>query len=87
MCGRLTAEKGVRPMERVFYSAESLRTALAAFEQEYETSSPKFYAAYLAGERLSVPHFEQHVWASFYEDVLRMERSARVDVRRVADHL
>jgi hypothetical protein len=60
-------------MERVFYSAESLRTALAAFEQEYATSSPKFYAAYLAGERLPAPHFEQHVWASFYEDVLRME--------------
>ena len=63
-------------MEKAFYDAESLRTALAAFEQGYELSSPDFHAAYLEGRELPVPHFEQHVWASFYEDVLRMERNA-----------
>jgi hypothetical protein len=63
-------------MEKATYDAESLRTALAAFEQEYELSSPEFHAAYVEGRDLPVPHFEQHVWASFYEDVLRMERNA-----------
>jgi hypothetical protein len=61
-------------MEKVYYNAESLRTALAAFEQEYQLSSPKFYAAYREQQPVErVPHFEQHVWASFYEDVLRMD--------------
>jgi hypothetical protein len=66
-------------MARAYYNAGSLRAGLAVFEQAYEMSSADFYVAYIEGRKLQVPQFEQHVWASFHEDVLRMERNAAMD--------
>lgn len=64
--------KEVLRMNRRHYSAESLSHALIELEHEYQMTSARFYERYRAGERLDIPHFTQHAWASLYEDVQRM---------------
>lgn len=60
-------------MEKSYYSAQSLDSAMREYEREYCIASEKVYAAYHAGECLDgVPRFTQHVWASFYEEILRL---------------
>jgi DNA-binding PucR family transcriptional regulator len=65
-------ERG-RQMDKQYYSAESLDSAIQEFEREYCVASEDVYAAYIAEEAIDgIPHFTQHAWASFYEDVLRL---------------
>jgi hypothetical protein len=59
-------------MDRRVYSAESLRRGLREFETHFGLSTEDFYERHRAGDELPVPRFERHVWASFYEDVLRL---------------
>jgi len=60
-------------MEKYVYSAQSLDSAMREYEREYCVSSEKVYAAYHAGECIEgVSRFTQSVWASFYEEVLRL---------------
>jgi hypothetical protein len=66
-------------MRKRHYNAESLDRAVREFEGAYAMSSADFYARYRAGERLDIPHFDQHTWASFHEDVERMTGGAGVD--------
>jgi hypothetical protein len=62
-------------MERRIYNADSLTRALREFEDAYGLPSEEFYAKHLAGEDLAeIRRFDRHVWASFYEDVVRMEK-------------
>jgi hypothetical protein len=66
-------------MDRMYYSAESLDRAIREFEGEYGLTSEELHARYIAGESVEgVPRFEQHVWASFYEDILRLTNGAGV---------
>lgn len=65
-------------MERRIYSAESLTTGLREFEQHFGMSSHEFYARHTADGELSIPRFERHVWASFYEDVIRLSAGDEV---------
>ncbi len=62
----------VPDMDRRHYTAESLDRALKELEREYGMTTAVFYERYCAGERLDIPHFNQHVWASLHEDVQRM---------------
>jgi len=66
-------------MDKYFYSAASLDRAIHEFEGEYGMSSEDFHALYSAGAEVAIPRFTQHVWASFYEDVLRMTGGAGVE--------
>jgi hypothetical protein len=67
-------------MEKRYYSAESLDSAIYEFEREYGITTEDLYAAYEAGEKVEdVPYFIQHVWASFHEDVLRMTDGAGIE--------
>jgi hypothetical protein len=60
-------------MDKQYYNAESLDGAIQEFEREYCVASGDVYTAYMAGEAIEgIPHFTQHAWASFYEDVLRL---------------
>jgi hypothetical protein len=71
-------------MDKRQYSAESLDRAIREFENEYDLSSEELHARYIAGDQVEgVPRFEQHVWASFYEDVLRLTDGAGVEHREV----
>lgn len=67
--------KGVRSVEKRYYSADSLRSALDSFEQHYELDSETFYAAHYAGDEAVAGHvspFLRHSWASFYRDWRRL---------------
>jgi flagellar biosynthesis regulator FlaF len=71
-------------MEKQAYSAQSLDRAVQELEREYGLTTEAFYAAYSAGEGLEgMPHFTQHVWASFYEDIRRMTDGAGVERKPV----
>jgi hypothetical protein len=60
-------------VEKYYYSAESLDSAMREYEREYCVASEKVHAAYHVGECIEgVPRFTQAVWASFYEEVLRL---------------
>jgi flagellar biosynthesis regulator FlaF len=59
-------------MEKRYYDAGSLDRAVRELEREYDMTSEAFYEAYAAGAELDIPHFNQHVWASFHEDILRL---------------
>jgi hypothetical protein len=67
-------------MDKRYYSAESLDNVIQEFEREYGVTTEDMYALYGAEERIKgVPRFTQHVWASFYDDVLRMTDGAGVE--------
>ncbi|MGD0453134.1 MAG: hypothetical protein ABSB69_06015 [Solirubrobacteraceae bacterium] len=67
-------------MDKRYYNAESLARAIREFENEYDISSEELHARYTAGDEVDgVPRFEQHVWASFYEDVLRLTNGAGIE--------
>lgn len=58
-------------MKKIYYSADSLTRVLRSLERKYGMASRDFYARVLSGERLDIPRFTRHVWASFYRDVRR----------------
>jgi hypothetical protein len=64
--------------DRYIYDVESLRRALGEFEHAYGLSSEEFYEIHISGGELppELPRFDRHVWASFVEDVHRLEGSA-----------
>jgi len=68
---------------RHYYNAESLDRALREYESEYGMATAAFYERYASGERLELPEFAQHAWASFYEDILRMTGGSGIDRRSV----
>lgn len=70
-------------MEKRYYNAESLDRAIREFEREYGMTTAAFYESYSAGNVLDIPCFAQHVWASFYEDVLRMSKDRPIESRPV----
>jgi hypothetical protein len=71
-------------MEKQAYSAQSLDRAVQEFEREYGVATKDVYAAYIVGTGIDgVPRFEQHVWASFYEDVLRLTDGAGVEPKPI----
>ncbi len=79
-------------MDKRQYSAWSLDRAIREFENEYGLPSAELHARYIGGEHVDgVPRFEQHVWASFYEDILRLTDGAGVErseiVTRVGEAL
>jgi hypothetical protein len=62
-------------IDRPSYTAESLSRAIAEFERHYEMSSEAFYEAHQADTLpATMPRFDRHVWASFYEDALRLRQ-------------
>lgn len=71
-------------MNKRHYNAESLDRALREFEGAYSMTTADFYERYCARERLDIPHFNQHTWASFHEDILRMTDGAGLDRRPVS---
>jgi len=59
---------------RYTYDVTTLRRSMAEFERAYGISSDEFYAVYAADKPpVEIPRFERHVWASFIEDVRRLE--------------
>ncbi len=70
---------------RCSYNASTLRRGLIEFERAYSLSSDEFYALYREGGALpaELPRFDRHVWASFVEDVRRLEGSSPIE--RVRD--
>ena len=70
---------------RYSYDASTLRHSLAEFERAYGLDSDEFYVAYREGGELpaELPRFDRHVWASFVEDVRRLEGSSPIE--RVRD--
>lgn len=71
-------------MNKRHYNAESLDRAVREFEGAYAMTTADFYERYLAREHLDIPHFDQHTWASFHEDILRMTDGAGLDRRPVS---
>jgi hypothetical protein len=67
-------------MVRSVYSAESLTRGLREFEAHFGLTSVEFYERHCADEALDVPRFERHVWASFYEDVMRLSEGEENNV-------
>lgn len=67
--------------ERYIYDADSLRSGLAEFERSYGLSSDEFYRRYTSGRDLpdGLPRFDRHVWASFVEDVRRLDGSTPIE--------
>jgi hypothetical protein len=59
-------------MDKHYYSAQSLDSAVREFEREYGMATEDFYAHWVDGDTMNIPGFEQHVWASFHEDILRL---------------
>lgn len=54
------------------------------FEQTYRLSSTEFYERHRRDESLeAIPRFHRHLWASFYEDVQRMDETIIGRVSRV----
>jgi hypothetical protein len=75
--------------KRYTYDAESLRQAMAAFERAYGIDSDDFYVRHTEGGELpaELPRFDRHVWASFVEDVRRLEGSTPIErARRTFAH-
>ena len=72
--------------KRCSYNAETLRRALIQFERAYKLDSDEFYALYRGGGELpsELPYFDRHVWASFVEDVRRLEGSTPIERARRA---
>jgi hypothetical protein len=67
-------------VEKRQYSAESLDRAMREFESEYGMTTDDLYTRYSAGEPIEgVPYFTQHVWASFYDDIMRLTDGAGVE--------
>ncbi|MBA3807934.1 MAG: hypothetical protein H0X28_06025 [Solirubrobacterales bacterium] len=75
-------------MDKMYYNAESLDRAVREFESEYGLASEELHARYIAGESIEgVPRFEQHLWASFYEDVLRLTDGAGVERTEIMERV
>jgi hypothetical protein len=75
--------------ERYSYDSESLRRAMLGFERAYGLGSDDFHALHCAGGKLpaELPRFDRHVWASFVEDVRRLEGSSAIEhARRTFAH-
>lgn len=67
-------------MKKRYYNAETLDHAVREFEREYGMASEEFYERRQAEETImGVPRFVQHVWAGFWEDILRMTDGAGVE--------
>lgn len=66
---------------RYSYDASTLRRGLAEFELAYGLDSDEFYALHQGGGELppGLPRFDRHVWASFVEDVRRLEGSSPIE--------
>jgi hypothetical protein len=66
---------------RYSYDASTLRRALIEFERAYGLDSDEFYGLYREGGELpaELPRFDRHVWASFVEDVRRLEGSSPIE--------
>jgi hypothetical protein len=82
-------EVAVVAREHWTYDADSLRRALAEFEHAYGLTSDEFYALYETGGELpsELRRFERHVWASFVDDVRRLEGDRPIErVRRTFAH-
>jgi hypothetical protein len=75
-------------MQKQYYSAQSLDNAIQEFEREYGVSSEQMYEAYMAGDAVEgVERFTMHVWASFYEDVLRLTNGEGVQRKPIMDRV
>jgi hypothetical protein len=75
-------------MQKQYYSAQSLDNAIQEFEREYGISSEQMYEAYMAGDAVEgVERFTIHVWASFYEDVLRLTDGKGVQRKPIMDRV
>lgn len=72
-------------MQKLYYTAASLDSAVQEFEREYGMTSADFHARWTAEEPMEIPRFEQHVWASFYEDVQRLTDGHGVERRTVTE--
>ena len=60
-------------MERNYYSVESLRDELRAFEERYGLSSADFYKRHAHSEApASVPPFDRVVWSDTYREACRL---------------
>jgi hypothetical protein len=68
-------------VERYAYDVDSLTRAMRELERAYDLNSDAFYELYRAQEvPAHIPRFDAHVWASFVEDVRRLdETSAPID--------
>jgi hypothetical protein len=86
---RNTRPTGKGPhMEKRYYSAQSLDRAIQEFEREHEMTTEDLYAAYSSGEKVEgIPYFTQHVWASFYEDILRLTDGTGVERKPIMDRV
>jgi hypothetical protein len=58
-------------MERLLHDSGDVAEMLVLFEHSFGMASDDFYERHVADEPLDIPHFERHVWASFYREFLR----------------
>ena len=75
------------PVQKQYYSAESLDRGIRELEREYGMTTEEFYERHAAGEDLPIPRFSQHIWLAFHEDILRMTDGAGVDRGPVAERV
>ena len=63
-------DQGVRPIEKRFYNAPSLRAVIDTFEERFEMDSEAFYEAHYADNESvqRIPRFHRHSWASIYRE-------------------
>lgn len=62
-------------MEKRYYTADSLRRSLDAFEERFGMSSDEFFAAYAVydiSRMEGISPFLRHSWASLYRDWQRL---------------
>jgi hypothetical protein len=74
-------------MDKHQYSARSLDNAVREFEREYGMTTEDFYARWVDGTSMEIPRFEQHVWASFHEDILRLTDGNDVERQTVTERV
>jgi hypothetical protein len=72
---------------RHYYTAESLDLAIGELEREYGMTTEEFYARYAQGEPMEIPHFNQHIWASFRDDRERLTGGAGVERPPVTERI
>ena len=70
------------PMEKRYYTAETLRAKLDRFEAEFGSSSDAFYRAYVRDDS-EVPWFDGIVWADTYREYLRLSGRVSASAREL----
>lgn len=72
-------------LDKHYYGAQSLDSTVRELERKYGMATEDFYGRWVDGDPMEIPNFEQHVWASFHEDILRLTDGKGVERQAVTE--